>query len=437
MNIDDMPDIGKLSLDSLTVGYKGVPLISDITLSLAKGEVLTLIGPNGSGKSTILKSITRQLAIISGTVYIDSREMSVLSGKDIATKLAVVLTERIRPELMTCRELVSAGRYPYTGSFGLLTAHDKEIVERSLERVHALDIAEKDVTEISDGQRQRILLARAICQEPEIIVLDEPTSFLDIRHKIELLEILSGMAKQQNITVVMSLHEIDLAERISDKIVCVKGDRIAAYGTPAEIFTDENISRLYEIERGCFTALIGCMELSAPMGEPQCFVIGGCGKGIPFYRALQKAGIPFAAGIIPENDIDMITASALAGEVVVCEPFSAPDNVLIEKAKRIIDRCQYVVDSGCPAGQYNNSADILREYAETNRKKIISTLSEITEIKSFEENTYVPNKDTGSKKGSALYFYSGFNCSVATSDGFFCQKEPTKAHEPKPMRQLL
>ena len=219
MNIDDMPDIGKLSLDSLTVGYRGVPLISNITLSLARGEVLTLIGPNGSGKSTILKSITRQLAIISGTVYIDRLKMSVLSGKDIATKLAVVLTERIRPELMTCRELVSAGRYPYTGSFGLLTAHDKEIVERSLERVHALDIADKYVTEISDGQRQRILLARAICQEPEIIVLDEPTSFLDIRHKIELLEILSGMAKQQGITVVMSLHEIDLAERISDKIV--------------------------------------------------------------------------------------------------------------------------------------------------------------------------------------------------------------------------
>lgn len=381
MNIDDAPDIGKLSLDSLTVGYKGVPLISDITLSLAKGEVLTLIGPNGSGKSTILKSITRQLAVISGTVYIDSRNMSVLSGKDIATKLAVVLTERIRPELMTCRELVSAGRYPYTGSFGLLTEHDKEIVERSLERVHALDIADKDVTEISDGQRQRILLARAICQEPEIIVLDEPTSFLDIRHKIELLEILSGMAKQQGITVVMSLHEIDLAERISDKIVCVKGEHIAGYGTPTEIFTDENISRLYEIERGCFNALIGSVELSAPKGDIRCFVIGGCGKGIPFYRALQKAGIPFAAGIIPENDIDMITASALACETVVCEPFSAAGEQLIEKSERIIDRCEWIVDSGCPVGQYNTAADILREYAKTKGKRILTALSEAAEIK--------------------------------------------------------
>ncbi len=381
MSIEGAADIGKLSLDSLTVGYKGVPLISDITLSLAKGEVLTLIGPNGSGKSTILKSMTRQLALISGTVYIDSRNMSVLSGKDIATKLAVVLTERIRPELMTCRELVSAGRYPYTGGFGLLTAHDKEIVERSLERVHALDIADKDVTEISDGQRQRILLARAICQEPEIIVLDEPTSFLDIRHKTELLEILSGMAKQ-GITVVMSLHEIDLAERISDKIVCVKGEHIAGYGTPSEIFTDENISRLYEIERGRFNALIGSVELSAPEGDIRCFVIGGCGKGIPFYRALQKAGIPFAAGIIPENDIDMITASALAGETVVCAPFSAADEHLIEKSERIIDRCEWIVDSGCPAGQYNTAADILREYAKTHGKRVLTALSDVSEIES-------------------------------------------------------
>ena len=115
----------KLRLDSLAVGYNGVPLISDITLSLAKGEILTLIGPNGAGKSTILKSITRHLAVIAGTVYLDERNMRLISGADVAKQLAVVLTERIRPEMMTCFEFVSAGRYPYTGSFGLLAAHDK------------------------------------------------------------------------------------------------------------------------------------------------------------------------------------------------------------------------------------------------------------------------------------------------------------------------
>ena len=301
----------KLRLESLAVGYNGKPLISDISLSVAKGEIVTLIGPNGSGKSTILKSITKHLATIAGTVYIDGKNMRLLSGKDIAKKLAVVLTERVRPELMTCREMVAAARYPYTGSFGLLTDHDREVVERSLEIVHALDIADQDVTAISDGQRQRVLLARAICQEPEIIVLDEPTSFLDIRHKIELLEILSDMAKNKGISVVMSLHEIDLAERISDRIVCVKGERIAAYGTPDEIFSDETIAGLYGIENGSFNALLGSVELSAPTGEVRCFVIGGGGFGIPFYRALQKRGIAFAAGILQPNDMDMAVASVL------------------------------------------------------------------------------------------------------------------------------
>ena len=246
----------KLKLDSLTVGYNGVPLISDITLSLAKGEIMTLIGPNGSGKSTILKSITRHLSTIAGTVYLDDKNMRLISGNEIAKKLAVVLTERVRPEMMTCFEFVSAGRYPYTGSFGMLTERDREIVSSSLEKVNALEIADKDISQISDGQRQRILLARAICQEPEVIVLDEPTSFLDIKHKIELLGILSDMAKKGGISVVMSLHEIDLAQRISDKIVCVKGEKIAAYGTPEEIFSDDTIKNLYNIENGSFNALL-------------------------------------------------------------------------------------------------------------------------------------------------------------------------------------
>ena len=369
----------KLRLESLAVGYNGKPIISDISLSVAKGEIVTLIGPNGSGKSTILKSITKHLATIAGTVYIDGKNMRLLSGKDIAKKLAVVLTERVRPELMTCREMVAAARYPYTGSFGLLTDHDREVVERSLEIVHALDIADQDVTAISDGQRQRVLLARAICQEPEIIVLDEPTSFLDIRHKIELLEILSDMAKNKGISVLMSLHEIDLAERISDRIVCVKGERIAAYGTPDEIFSDETISGLYGIENGSFNALLGNVELSAPMGEVRCFVIGGGGFGIPFYRALQKRGIAFAAGILQPNDIDMAVASVLAQTVLCTEPFMPVSESLVGKARKAIDSVDFVIDCGCPVGDFNKANADLLSYAREKGKKVVRSLKELSE----------------------------------------------------------
>ena len=298
------------STDSLTVGYNGRALISDITLGLKKGEILTLIGPNGSGKSTILKSITRHLAAISGVVYIEQKNMRTMSGRDMATRMAVVLTERVRPELMTCGELVASGRYPYTNSFGKLTARDHEIVRDALCRVHAEELYDRDFTAISDGQRQRIMLARAIAPEPEIIVLDEPTSFLDIKHTIELLEILNDMAKKQNITVVMSLHEIDLACKISDKIVCVKGDHIAAYGQPDEIFSDERVRELYDIEHGSYNALLGSVELAKPAGEAKIFLIGGSGYGVKYYRALQKAAVPFAAGILWKNGFTVTVSAA-------------------------------------------------------------------------------------------------------------------------------
>ena len=225
--------------DQLTVGYEGKPLIREINIQLNKGEILTLIGPNGAGKSTILKSITRQLATISGTVYLEQQQMARMSNKEVSRKLAVVLTERMRPELMTCEDIVATGRYPYTGTLGILSASDKEKVRAAMETVHAWDLKDRDFTAISDGQRQRILLARAICQEPEIIVLDEPTSFLDIRHKLELLTILKKMVLENQLTVIMSLHELDLAQKISDKVICVHGEYIEKYGTPEEIFTSD------------------------------------------------------------------------------------------------------------------------------------------------------------------------------------------------------
>ncbi len=236
----------------LSVGYQGRVLIQDISLGVKPGEIITLIGPNGSGKSTILKTITKHLAAISGTVCIGRDELGKMSYKDLAKKVAVVLTERIKPELMTCRDVVAAGRYPYTGKMGLLTVQDEQKIEEAMKKVHALELAGKSFDAISDGQKQRIMLARAICQEPEIIVLDEPTSFLDIRHKIELLNILRDMARIQGTTVVMSLHEIELAYKMSDKIICVKGDHIEHFGTVEEVFQEDLIKELFDLDEETF-----------------------------------------------------------------------------------------------------------------------------------------------------------------------------------------
>ena len=351
--------------DQLTVGYDGKPLIREINIQLKKGEILTLIGPNGAGKSTILKSITRQLATISGTVYLDKQLMSQMSNKEVSQKLAVVLTERMRPELMTCEDIVATGRYPYTGTLGILSAEDKVKVKEAMETVHAWDLKDRDFTAISDGQRQRILLARAICQEPEIIVLDEPTSFLDIRHKLELLTILKQMVLDNQLTVIMSLHELDLAQKVSDKVICVHGEHIEKYGAPEEIFTSDYIRNLYGITRGSYNAAFGCVEMEPPKGTPQIFVIGGNGSGIPIYRKLQRQGIYFAAGVLHTNDVDYQVASALAAQVVAEKPFECISQKNYENAAELMKQCQKVI---CPLKEFGTMNAANKELLNLARK---------------------------------------------------------------------
>ena len=349
----------------LSVGYNGKTLIRDITVSLRAGEIMTLIGPNGSGKSTILKSITRHLAAIRGDSFIADASVGAMSYKELSRKLAVVLTERIKGELLTCWDVVSTGRYPYTNTLGLLSPADREKVAAALESVHAADLADRDFTAISDGQRQRILLARAICQEPEIIVLDEPTSFLDIRHKLELLSILRSMAKEKGITVIMSLHEIDQAQKISDKILCVRGETIEHFGTPEEIFRQEIIDSLYDIDAGSYDITFGSVELPRPAGTPRTFVISGCGSGIPVFRRLQKEDQPFIAGILYTNDVDFQVARHLAAEVVSEAPFSPISEETYQRALTLMKTCDTVICAGVPIGESNRRIADLIEAARS------------------------------------------------------------------------
>ncbi len=329
--------------EKMTVGYDGKPLIRDIEMKVKRGEILTLIGPNGGGKSTILKSITRQLATIAGTVFLENETLKKISGKELSQKMAVVLTERMRSELMSCEDIVATGRYPYTGRLGLLTDEDRQKVREAMELVHALDLRDRDFKAISDGQRQRIMLARAICQEPEIIVLDEPTSYLDIRHKLELLEILKRLVAQGQVAVVMSLHELDLAQKVSDYVLCVHGEYINRAGTPEEVFTPEYIKELYGITNGVFNERFGCVEIEGVRGKPELFVIGGGGSAIPVYRRLQREGIPFATGVLHENDLDYEVAKTLAAQVISEQAFEPVSREKIKEALEVMKSCREVI----------------------------------------------------------------------------------------------
>ena len=276
-----------LNLDHLAVGYHGKALIHGIEIGVQRGEIVTLVGPNGSGKSTILKTITRQLSPVSGDIFLAQEKPAGQDGTDpemkklgqfepgeLAREMAVMLTGRLQTELMTCRDVTAMGRYPYTGRLGILREGDEQKVDEALAAVHAQHLSDRPFDAVSDGERQRVLLARAICQEPDIIILDEPTSYLDIRHKLELLGILHKMSREQGITVVMSLHEIDLAMKISDRIICVKGEEIFACGKPSEILDDDTVRRLYDLDPGLgrFDAKTGSLELffteKAPEADP-------------------------------------------------------------------------------------------------------------------------------------------------------------------------
>ncbi|MGI6699676.1 MAG: ABC transporter ATP-binding protein [Christensenellales bacterium] len=364
----------------LSVGYNKKSLISDIDLGVEKGKIVTLIGPNGSGKSTILKTITRHLEKIGGVIVLDQRNIEKWSNKELAKRMSVMLTERVAPELMTCHEVVALGRYPYTNAFGKLTPEDEAIVMDSLRMVRAEDLAYRLFTQISDGQRQRVMLARALCQQPEVLVLDEPTSYLDIRHKIELLDILQTLASQKQVAVLLSLHEIDLAAKISDWLICVKGDRIKVAGPPDEVFLDEKMCELYNLQTGSYNTLFGSVELTQPKGEPEAFILAGNSMGIPLFRLMQKYGLPFSTGILFENDADSQVARVLSDHVVMAPAFSSINDAHIAQAKQFIDQAPVFVHSGTPIREQNARYIELLEYAKSVKKPVLSRESFIRKL---------------------------------------------------------
>ena len=335
----------------LAVGYDNRPLIENIDFSLKRGEILTLIGPNGAGKSTILKSIARQLSLVSGTIYLDKSDVVTMNGNEFAKKMAVVLTDKLKTELMTCYDVVATGRYPYTGRFGVLSDEDKKAVDEAMELVNVSQIKDKDFTKISDGQRQRVMLSRAI-------------------YKLEFLSILQRLKRQKNLTVIMSLHELDMAKRVSDHIMCIDGRYVDRYGTPEEVFTDQYVSGLFGITAGSFDETGEDLELEKPDGRTRVFVIAGGGLGRKSFRSLQRKGIPFATGIIYENDLDYPAAKALSAEIVSARSFEPVDDALIGKAKELIDACEGVICDRTEFGTYEQFNSRLYEYAVSTGKII-------------------------------------------------------------------
>ena len=317
--------------------------VDGVDVDIREGQFVAILGHNGSGKSTFAKHINALLLPSDGTIWIDG--INTLEEPElwkVRQKAGMVFQN---PDNQIIGSVVEEDVGFGPENMGVPTMDIWKRVNESLEKTGMTAYRHHSPNKLSGGQKQRVAIAGVMAMRPKCIVLDEPTSFLDIRHKLELLTILKQMVLDHQLTVIMSLHELDLAQKISDKVICVHGEYIEKYGAPEEIFTSEYIRKLYGITRGSYNAAFGCVEMDPPRGEPQVFVIGGNGSGIPYYRKLQRQGIPFAAGVLHTNDVDCQVAGALADQVITEKPFESISQESYDKAVKLMKKCQKVI---CP-----------------------------------------------------------------------------------------
>jgi iron complex transport system ATP-binding protein len=238
----------KLRLENVKLGYGGNVILNDISLEIEPGEIMGIIGANGSGKSTLIRGITKYIMPMSGQIYINGNNIQKLSNQDLAKIIAAVPQNTNLPDLFTAFELALMGRTPHLGLFRYEGQKDFEIVQQSMEATHTFHLADRYMKEISGGERQRIVIARALVQEPKILVLDEPTSHLDINNQIETLNLVYSLSRQLNLIVLVTLHDLNLAAQYCDRIAILHKGNILKQGKPSEVIDTDTIKQVYGAE---------------------------------------------------------------------------------------------------------------------------------------------------------------------------------------------
>lgn len=357
-----------LKTNNLSVGYNNKVVISNINVEVKNGEILCLLGSNGAGKTTLLRSLSKLISPIKGEIYLNGVNINCISRKALSKKMALVLTNRLLGDLMTVQDIVNIGRYPYTGFFGSLSKKDLIMVDEALESVDALHLKKRYFDELSDGEKQKVLVARALVQEPEIIILDEPTTHLDIKHRLELINILKKLSKEKSISVILSLHEIDIALKSCDKVALIKNNKVIAYGQPEDVVDEDIINSLYELDDKNFNSLLGSVEISNK-SKNEVFIIGGGGKATPIYRAFTKKGIGLYSGIIHENDIDYEIGRTMGIKMFTENPFEPISDESFDLAIRNLNDSKTIIDTGFSVGETNKrNIDIIKEALKLDKK---------------------------------------------------------------------
>ncbi len=289
-----MKERSNLALRDLAVGYKDGRrtthvVASNITVKLEAGEMVCLLGPNGAGKSTLMRTIAGMQPPLNGAAFLDDENVHHLPARELAKRLAVVLTERVTVGALSAYALVALGRYPHTNWMGSLTANDHDAIQRALKTVGAAELAHRSIGELSDGERQKVMVARALAQEPQVMILDEITAFLDLPRRVEVMQILRDLAHKEHRAILLSTHDLDLALRSADRIwLLPKGGRLHT-GAPEDLVLSGVFAEAFASEGVRFDNSKGSFQINAhASGE-----IHLQGTGAPALwteRALERLG---------------------------------------------------------------------------------------------------------------------------------------------------
>lgn len=356
-----------IEINELVVGYDADPVLAGVTLTVAGGAFVGIVGPNGSGKTTLLRSVARVLRPSSGAVMIDGREVFSVPARELAREMAVVPQETSPAFDFTVLDIVLMGRSPHLGRFQSERQGDIAIAEQAMRQTGTLHISHRPFAALSGGERQRVVIARALAQEPRVILLDEPTSHLDINYQFEVLNLIHRLNRERGITVMAVLHDLNLAAQYCDTLVMIGGGKIMAIGTPSEVLTAQNVRNVYGAEvwvrrhptsgRPYVIAGIG-RPASGEEDErfdrrPKVHVICGGGTGAPIFAKLLRRGYEVSAGVLNAGDADQEAAEALGVRYVSAPPFTAISEEAAAENAQMAEDADVLVVSDAPYGSWN------------------------------------------------------------------------------------
>ncbi|NLN16933.1 MAG: heme ABC transporter ATP-binding protein [Firmicutes bacterium] len=318
-----------LVVDNVSFAYASRSILENISFHIQGGDFVGIIGPNGSGKSTLLKNMSRVLVPQGGAIYLGREDLEKMPRSQLARKVAVVPQETMVNFAFTVEEVVLMGRTPHLGRFQWEGPEDRQVARKAMEATGILPLADRPITTLSGGERQRAIIAQALAQQPRVLLLDEPTSHLDINHQVEIFELLRALSQKEQVTVIAVLHDLNLAAQYCDYLILLSEGRVFALGSPARVLTPENVAAVYgtEVLVDLNPATNRPWVLIKPRREPvamelKIHVIGGGGTVGQLLEELYRSGLHPSIGVINIGDSDWQTAQTLGMTCIEEKPFS-------------------------------------------------------------------------------------------------------------------